>query len=320
MGDDVWVTAQVTDAADIFLAFRSGSSEIFQTTTMHDDGNQNDGIAGDGIYGAKISNFGNVIQYFLYAENDSAGRFSPERAAYEFYTIQSAINPGNLVINEFMSSNNSIVTDQNNEYDDWIELYNTTASNISTGGLYLSDDLNNLIKWPMPDVVIPADDYLIIWADEDSQQSGLHANFKLSSSGEELSLSYLDSTIIDSITYPYQSIDVSYGRSPNGTGPFIYMISSFNANNDYAEVNEETENKDFIYYPNPVTDQLRINYNNDSPSKLEIIDVNGKILLQNTIAPSNSSIHINTSTLSNGLYIIRLINQNHSITSKLIKN
>ena len=219
-----------------------------------------------------------------------------------------------------MSSNNSIVTDQNNEYDDWIELYNTSASNISTGGLYLSDDLNNLIKWPMPDVVIPADDYLIIWADEDSQQSGLHANFKLSSSGEELSLSYLDSTIIDSITYPYQSIDVSYGRSPNGTGPFIYMISSFNANNDFAEVNEETENKDFIYYPNPVTDQLRINYNNDSPSKLEIIDVNGKILLQNTIAPSNSSIHINTSNLSNGLYIIRLINQNHSITSKLIKN
>ncbi len=320
MGDDVWITAKITDGDNVILAYRPGSAELFHKITMLDDGNQNDGIAGDSIFGAKINNIGNLLQYYIYAENDSSGRFSPERAAYEFYSIQSMIDPNDLVINEVMASNNTTATDQSNEYDDWIELYNTTSNNISTGGLFLSDDLNNLTKWPLPDVVISSDDYLIIWADEDSKQSGLHANFKLSSSGESVLLSYTDSTIIDSITYPYQSIDVSYARLPNGTGPFIYMIPSFNANNNLAMISEIKDYEEFTCYPNPVNNQLHLIFNNDSPLKVEIIDINGKKLFENYINPYNRSTQINTSNLSNGLYFIRIINQNNSFTKKFIKN
>ena len=59
---------------------------------MFDDGNHNDGIAGDGIYGCVIINCSNSIDYYLYADNDSAGTFSPERAAYEYYTISTSIS------------------------------------------------------------------------------------------------------------------------------------------------------------------------------------------------------------------------------------
>ena len=46
-------------------------------------------VAGDKKYGAKFDNSSNIVQYYLYAENDSAGSFSPERAEYEYYTISS---------------------------------------------------------------------------------------------------------------------------------------------------------------------------------------------------------------------------------------
>ena len=62
--------------------------------------------------------------------------FSPVRAAYEFYSIKSQLNAGDLVINELMSNNLSVVTDLSTDFDDWIELYNPTNSPISTNGLF----------------------------------------------------------------------------------------------------------------------------------------------------------------------------------------
>ena len=60
----------------------------FKNIELYDDGLHNDGLAGDGVFGGKISNCSNSIEYYFYAENDSAGSFSPERAAYEFYTAR----------------------------------------------------------------------------------------------------------------------------------------------------------------------------------------------------------------------------------------
>jgi len=169
LGDNIWITAEVANAENVTLAYRFGGNGLFQKIAMLDDGTQNDGAANDGIYGIQLSNIGNSIHYYIYAENEESGRFSPERAAYEYYLIQSNINAGDVVINEFMASNSSTVVDEAGEYDDWIELYNTTDFDISTAGLYLSDKLDNLKKWAMPNVVIAPDDYLIVWADSDEE-------------------------------------------------------------------------------------------------------------------------------------------------------
>ena len=58
---------------------------------MLDDGSQNDGSAGDGVFGFQLSGIGNEVQYYIYAENDTAGIFSPERAAYEYHNIMIII-------------------------------------------------------------------------------------------------------------------------------------------------------------------------------------------------------------------------------------
>ena len=50
-----------------------------------------------------------------------------------------------LVINEFMAVNNSIISDEEGQFDDWVELYNGTGDSVNIGGLYMSDDINNRI-------------------------------------------------------------------------------------------------------------------------------------------------------------------------------
>lgn len=67
----------------------------------------------------------------------------------------------NVLINEVMSSNNSILPDNNGEYYDWIELYNTSNSSLNLNGYYLSDDTSNIFKWKFPDVIINPDSFLV---------------------------------------------------------------------------------------------------------------------------------------------------------------
>jgi hypothetical protein len=138
-----------------------------------------------------------------------------------------------VVINELMPVNSFTVTDEYGEYDDWIELFNKSSATIDLSGYFLSDNKNDLSKWVFPQgTSISGNSYLIIWADGDSTQWGLHTNFKLSSSGEKVVLSKPDDTIIDKVTYPANSLETSYSRSPNGTGDFRWQKPTFNKTNN----------------------------------------------------------------------------------------
>lgn len=93
------------------------------------------------------------LQYYIYAENANAGKFSPQRAQYEYYTITASSSDSTsreLVINEFMASSETTVADQDEEYDDWIELYNNGSERIDLEGYYLSDDATDLRQWAFP--------------------------------------------------------------------------------------------------------------------------------------------------------------------------
>ena len=124
-----------------------------------------------------------------------------------------------LVINEFMASNNSSETDPQGQYDDWIEIYNHGPYAIDIGGMYITDDFSAPTKWQIPPVtIIGPGVYLLIWADNDITDTGLHTNFKLDSNGEEIGLFDSDGiTLIDSVTFPNQTTDISYGRYPDST-------------------------------------------------------------------------------------------------------
>ncbi|MFC1793196.1 lamin tail domain-containing protein [Planctomycetota bacterium] len=128
-----------------------------------------------------------------------------------------------LVINELMASNNTSIQDQQGQYDDWIEIYNYSTDAIDIGGMYLTDNLSAPTKWRIPGnnpavTTIPSGSYLLIWADDDTTDTGLHANYKLDVDGEEIGLFDSDgATLIDSIIFSEQISDVSYGRYPDAS-------------------------------------------------------------------------------------------------------
>ncbi|RKU31342.1 hypothetical protein C6497_02290 [Candidatus Poribacteria bacterium] len=133
-----------------------------------------------------------------------------------------------VVINELMADNDNIVADPQGDYDDWLELYNPSDSAIMLTGLYLSDKEDNPTKWQFPDnTEIGANGYLIVWLDEDHDNEeateGLHANFRLSKSGELVLFVDNDTEgneVLDRVEFGAQETDTAYGRLPDGTGDF----------------------------------------------------------------------------------------------------
>ena len=123
-----------------------------------------------------------------------------------------------VAISEFLASNKRTNKDPQGEFEDWIELINYGNTDIDLSGMYLSDDKDNLSKWKIPTgTQIKAGGYLIIWADEDGSSEGLHANFKLSKSGEVIFL-VKDNAIVDQIEFGPQASEVSSGRLSGHTG------------------------------------------------------------------------------------------------------
>jgi len=315
--DSIWITSNISGSNQAKLHYKDNLHAPFQAVSMFDDGNHNDGAMGDGVFGAIIPphNPASTIYYYIYAENNDAGRFSPERAEYEFYsyTIEGEqLAVGELVINEFMASNDITVTDQNGEYDDWIELYNNSADPINLNNMYISDNLTTPYKWRLPDSVIAADDFIILWADNDVQ-NGIHTNFKLSSLGESIVLSNSDGTILDSISFSLQSNDITYGRYPNGTGSFQFMAPTFNDYNTLLSIQDKDKEFTYNIYPNPASNVLNIKVNTGLANKIGINTIGIYDVLMRKLHPPILKINHRTFTisldgLSEGIYFVKVDN------------
>jgi Ca2+-binding EF-hand superfamily protein len=123
-----------------------------------------------------------------------------------------------VAISEFLASNNRTNKDPQGEFEDWIELHNFGKADIDLSGWCLTDDADNLSKWKIPaGTTLKAAGYLVIWADEDGGDAGLHANFKLSKTGETIILSHRNA-IVDQIEFGPQISEISSGRVSGHTG------------------------------------------------------------------------------------------------------
>jgi len=141
-----------------------------------------------------------------------------------------------VVINELMARNRGAHANASgDDRSDWIELYNSGSLPVDLTAWHLSDDASDPSKWRFPAVSIPADGYLLVYADNATESliSGeLHANFALSTGGETLALVAADgSTILDAIEtfefspgqfgFPPQNENISYGRNASGGFSFF---------------------------------------------------------------------------------------------------
>ncbi len=230
-GQTSWITAVVRagDAAgmdSVWLYHRDSAYGRFAVAPMHDDGQQGDGAAGDGVYGVAAPAYpaGRRVRYYVEARAANTSRaacYSParaEEATYDYRVGLATAPTTPVIIHEFMAANTRTIADPQGQFDDWIELRNLTARPVDLTGWYLTDNPNDPRKWPFPPgTFIPPDGYLLIWADEETDAPfGLHASFKLAASGEALYLVDSDArfnAVLDSVVFGPLTADLSYGRT-----------------------------------------------------------------------------------------------------------
>ena len=119
-------------------------------------------------------------------------------------------------ITEFMASNTGTLADENGDTSDWIEIQNTSTTNINLLNWSLTDSASHPAAWLFPATNLLAGNFMIIFASgKDRAVAGqpLHTNFKLSADGEYLALVRPDGTVATQFApqFPAQFPDVSYG-------------------------------------------------------------------------------------------------------------
>jgi hypothetical protein len=275
------VTMQSDMTENVTLHYRTMDGRFLEAE-MFDDGNNSDGNPEDNIFGVSITipegSTGAEIDFYATAvNNESSMKFYPDRAAFEYLSEKITGAPAihDIVINEFMASNSTTVEDPQGNYPDWIELFNNSDIELQLNGWYLTDDPQEIQKWQFPDIFIDAAGYLLIWADKDEEEEGLHTNFKLSKDGEYIGLYDNQLNLIDSYTYSEQSTDISEGRYPNGTGNFDFMEYATPGSENMLEVGVKEVNgylsDAFTISPNPATEKTYIQFNLVSTGNIKLI-------------------------------------------------
>lgn len=147
-------------------------------------------------------------------------------------------------VNE-VSAGNSVYINDAFKKNDWLELYNTTDVDLNVAGLYVSDDIDNPLKYQIPsssvmNTLVPAHGHLVLWADKLEAVTQLHVPFKLDNADEKLV--FITSSeefaqhnkaffnahpeqkdFADGIVYKVHAGDQSFGRYPDG-GNQLYLM------------------------------------------------------------------------------------------------
>jgi hypothetical protein len=229
-----------------------------------------------------------------------------------------------IYINEFLASNSSVKADENGDYADWIEFYNSTDKSVNLAGLYITDNLNNPYKYQIPNyspelTTVPAKGFILFWADGNPDQGVLHLNFKLDILGEQIGLvqnSENKAIFIDSVIYTIQKTDVSYGRCKDGSeywhafdipNPLqSNMVSNITCDEHLPENITLSQN-----YPNPFTSTTKIRYqlSGISDVELSVYDIIGRkinTLLKERQMAGTYEVEWHPEGISQGIYFCEL--------------
>lgn len=313
----VWITAHVANGSEAILSYRNSHKSLFNEVPMFDDGNHQDGDAGDGIFGASITASGKTIQYYIWAENDSTGSFSPERAQYEFYSIQPQLVSGDVVINELKMNTTTTTLFESGS---WVELFNNTNETLSLHQIYLSNDSNNLLKWRLPDTIIAPKSYFTIGLQNEYATDSANADFTISGTNGMCFLTYENRKQIDELTFSQLTDNLSIGRYPNGKGPFSMMkptCAGFNA----IPISERAS---FSVFPNPTQGVLNFEVGIlKSTLMVEVYNALSQPLFRQQFEVDSPNSFYNNSidiaTFAKGVYYLKATWDDNSEIIKIIK-
>jgi hypothetical protein len=130
--------------------------------------------------------------------------------------------PAQVIISEFMADNKKTLADEDNDFPDWIELYNTSAATVNLAGWALTDDPTHQQLWLFPATNLTAKGFMVVFASGKNRSVPglpLHTDFSLKASGEYLALLKPDASVATEFApvFPPQYPDISYGLAQDVT-------------------------------------------------------------------------------------------------------
>jgi len=75
-----------------------------------------------------------------------------------------------IQINEIVSTNGTVLYDEDGDTPDWFELYNTSEQEINLNGFGITDDPNDLSMWVFPSIVLEPNGFLVIFASDKNRK------------------------------------------------------------------------------------------------------------------------------------------------------
>lgn len=176
--------------------------------------------------------------------------------------------PEELYINELLADNeldefgNAVDTlDNYGENEDWFEIYNPNTFPVNIAGYYFTDNIENPAKWQVPfgnpdSTTVPAEGWLLFWADEDGNQGVNHTSFRLNNMGEQLMMYSSDAfTLVDEKSWNNEQNNISKGRETDGGSSWVHFTETTpEASNNGADVSvfeTNLETPQLLAYPNP---------------------------------------------------------------------
>ena len=143
------------------------------------------------------------------------------------FLLSSTGTLGQVRINEFLSNNSNGLADEDDEFYDWIELYNAGKKSINLEGYSLTDSRDLSRKWVFPRKNLKPGKFLVIFASGKDKKEGkeLHTNFSISSQGEDIRLYNSEGQLIDVSKATPLIKNQSFARSEDGTGHFVRCVN-----------------------------------------------------------------------------------------------
>lgn len=134
-----------------------------------------------------------------------------------------------IYINEVLLLNRLTNVDEDGGSAAWVEVHNASAATVDLTGFALTNDPTIPHKWRFPTRRLPPGGHLIAWCSGKDRGGDspvdLHTNFELTRGGETVILTAPDGSPVDAVALLPQTEDRSYGRLPDATGEFRYLLT-----------------------------------------------------------------------------------------------
>ena len=148
--------------------------------------------------------------------------FAPVSLGLFLLSVSGLFAPAQVIISEFMADNKHTLADEDNQFPDWIEIYNTNSATVNLAGWSLTDDPSHQARWYFPSTNLTAKGFLVIFASGNNRAiagAPLHTDFSLKASGEYLALLRPNGSVATEFfpTFPQQYADISYGLAQDVT-------------------------------------------------------------------------------------------------------